>query len=293
MFLSHIKQILIGEEAAAQDLGPCLSYICRSNDLRIDTPLFIVKEKSALETMSGSGSESKSISEILQAVESNEREHHNTRIISASEVINKLNSQGSALVSLLEYVPAAESKGSGSAEMTAALSGYAIIRGNKLCGYIDSENALGADFLLNKVGISDIVFADSEGRPVSMEISSGSCKLEGLWNDDSLQGIEVFIDVRAMVLEMQENPGISGNELSDFLISQLESYVSSKTAYVLQLSRKLQSDFLGLGPALNIESPYKYSKLSQDFEDVLPQLQIKIYVSGELCHTKDVKDGRI
>lgn len=292
LFLSHIKQLLIGEQSAKHGLEPCLSYICRSRDLRIDTPLFIVKDKTAKETMSGSGSGGKGISEIFQALETTESEQHNSRILRASEVINNLAKYGGALISAVEYTVSAEDSKDDEQEMTAVLSGYAVIKDSELCGYIDMENSLGADFLLNRVGIADILITDRLGRPISMEISSGGSEIKPVWEENKLKGLDVFINVKAMVLEMQEDEQLMSEELSDYLISQLESYVSSKAAYVLQMSRKLQTDFLGLAGIVNMDSPIKFRGMAESFADVLPALEIKVSVSGELCHTKDIKEGQ-
>ena len=126
---------------------------------------------------------------------------------------------------------------------------------------------------------------------VSMELSSGSCRIEPVWENKELKALNIFIDARATLLEMQDSQSLSGQELSDYLVSQLENYISDKVSYVLQLSRKLQCDFLGLSGLINMKSANKFSSLSESFRDILPGLPMQISVSAELCHTKDIKDS--
>ena len=292
LFLSQVKQILIGEEAAKQGLEPYFSYICRTGNLRIDTPVFIVKGKTAKETMTGSHSGGRGISEILQALQNTESEQYNSRISSASEVINNMEKYGSSLVSLIEYTRSSENLKAQEQEkeMTAALAGYAVIKDSKLIAYIDSENALGADYLLNRSGISDIVISDTEGNPVSMEIDSVKRELKPVWENKTLKGIELYIKLNSTIIELQDN--VNTPELSDYLLSQLESAVSDRAAYVLQLSRKLQSDFLGIAGDVKMQNPEKYRSLGNNFEDIIPKLQMKISVSASLSHSQDVKDGQ-
>ncbi len=293
LFFSHINQIIIGEDAARSGIEKYLNFICRSPQIRIDTPLYIVKDKTAKETMGKVGSGTKGVSEILQAVETNENQHNNSKIISTAQVINNLHKYGGALICALEYSEAAENaKDSGekqdSPDMTAALSGYGIFNGTKLCGYIDSENAVGVDLLLNRMGISDMVVADDKGRPVTLEITDGKSRIVPVWDDSGeLRGIDIFAEVSATIMEMEDDGTKSKEEIIDMMISKLESEISSRTGYVLQMSRKLQTDFLGLGGQIELNSPKKFRAMKSEFTEILPALELRISVSGKICHTND------
>lgn len=293
LFFSHINQIIIGEDAAKHGIEKYLNFICRSPDLRIDTPLYVVKDKSAKETMGKVGSKSKGVSEILKAIETNDKLHNNSRVISAAQVINNLQKYGGTLISALEYGEAAENgkdkdDKSKAPDMTAAPAGYAVFKGPELCAYIDRENAVGVDLLLNRLGISDIVVADNKGRPVTLETTGGKSQVVPVWGENGeLIGIDVFADVSATIVEMEDDSTVSKEEITDLMISKLESEISSRTGYVLQLSRKLQTDFLGLGGRIELNSPQKFRAMKTDFAQILPALELRISVSGELSHTND------
>ena len=47
IFFSHVNHILIGEEAAENDMDSFLDYLCQSPELRIDIPLYIVRDGTA------------------------------------------------------------------------------------------------------------------------------------------------------------------------------------------------------------------------------------------------------
>lgn len=172
--------------------------------------------------------------------------------------------------------------------MTAALSGYGVFKGSRLCAYIDSENAVGVDLLLNELGITDIVVSDKRGRPVTLETTGGKSRVVPVWdNDGELKGIDIFAQVSATILEMEEDSTLSKEELADYMISKLESEISSRAGNVLNLSRKLQTDFLGLAGSIELNSPQKFRAMKTDFTDCLPALELRISVSGELFHTND------
>jgi len=171
---------------------------------------------------------------------------------------------------------------------TAALDGYAIIRGGKVVDYIDRETALGADFLLNTVGIQDLVIRDRFGSPVTLEINSGSTRIHPLWAPDgSLRGIEIYAKVKASVLETG-SAGLSAAENADELTGQLESAVSERIGAVLWRARTLQADFLGLADRVEQATPLEYRRQEQPLGPLLPALELSIAVQGELSHSHDL-----
>lgn len=293
LFFSHINQIVIGEDAARQGIERYLNFICRSPEIRIDIPIYVVKGISAKDTMGKVGSGTRGVSEILQAVETNENEHNNSRIISTAQLINNLEKYGGALICALEYSEAAENandrkENSDDPDMTAALSGYAVVKGSELCAYIDSENAVAVDLLLNRLGIKDIVTADKKGRPVTLETTGGKSRIVPVWDaDGELKGIDIFAQVSATIMEMEEDSSMSKEETADYMISRLESEISSRIGNVLNLSRKLQTDFLGLAGNIELDSPQKFRAMKTGFSDRLPALELRVSVSGELFHTND------
>lgn len=293
LFFAHISRIIIGEEAAKHGIDNYLSYVCRSPKIRIDTPIFIIKGETAAHLMSELSSSTKGVSEVLEAVEANISNLSNRQILNTAEIINSMEKNGGATICALEFTEGAQQNSdseSGEKDMTASISGYAVMNNSQLCSFINMDEAVGLCFLLNRVGISNIIIEDINGEPVTMEISRGGSRLSPRWGDDGeLIGIDVFANVSATVLEMEENKEISEAELSDYLISGLESEVSSRIAAVLQLSRKLQTDFLGLGSKIELEAPYKYRSMDSSFIEKLPSLELRVSVSGELCHTKDIK----
>lgn len=171
---------------------------------------------------------------------------------------------------------------------TAALDGYAVIHGGKVVDYIDQETALGADFLLNTVGIRDVVVRDRFGSPVTLEINAGSTRVHPLWaQDGSLRGIEIYARVSASVLETG-SAGLSAAENADYLTGQLESAVSERIGAVLWRARTLQADFLGLADRVEQAAPLEYRRQEQLLGPLLPALELSIAVQGELSHSHDL-----
>ena len=66
IFYPHVEHILLGEDAARVSIEDYLAFFCRSPELRIDIPLYIVRGGTAEQAVLETGSDSRCISEILQ-----------------------------------------------------------------------------------------------------------------------------------------------------------------------------------------------------------------------------------
>ena len=324
LFLSHTSHVVLGEEAAKNGINGYLSYICRSPNLRTDIPLYIVKGGTAQEAVMQVGDGSKGISEVLEAVRANVDERGDSKAFSASDLLRDLERNGSGLVCAIECSPSiqeggtkqeggsgsssgtdsAESPdstgGSGSGEekqekqaLTAAAVGYGVIRGDRLCAYIDKEQAIGVGLLLNIVGISNIVVKDRYATPVTLELDQGSSEIKPVWAEDgSLEMLDIQIKAAANIAEIGGGGHFSEPDYEDYLTAQLETAVSERVSSVIQLSKTLQADFLGLGNIVEMDDAEKYRALGRDFASLLPGLTVRISVSGQIKHTNDIRDEK-
>lgn len=324
LFLSHTSHVVLGEEAAQNGINGYLSYICRSPNLRTDIPLYIVKGGTAQEAVMQVGDGSKGISEVLEAVRANVDERGDSKAFSASDLLRDLERNGSGLVCAIECSPSiqeggtkqeggsgsssgtdsAESPdstgGSGSGEekqekqaLTAAAVGYGVIRGDRLCAYIDKEQAIGVGLLLNIVGISNIVVKDRYATPVTLELDQGSSEIKPVWAEDgSLEMLDIQIKAAANIAEIGGGGHFSEPDYEDYLTAQLETAVSERVSSVIQLSKTLQADFLGLGNIVEMDDAEKYRALGGDLASLLPGLTVRISVSGQIKHTNDIRDEK-
>lgn len=109
IFFSHVNHILIGEAAAEEDMDSFLDYLCQSPELRIDIPLYIVREGTAEQAVMEVGDGSRGISEVMQAVREVFATASNSRVFTVADTISSLERYGSALVCAIRCEPGSES----------------------------------------------------------------------------------------------------------------------------------------------------------------------------------------
>lgn len=360
LFFAHINTLLVGEGAAKRGLGDELNFICQAPRIRIDIPIYIVKNGDAADVIMDTGGTGKGVAEILMGV----REYLEKRgggIFTAADIVRDSLRYGSALACALEYAPsvqdgaapaesgadaeggneddmppqedgaqdgedtgADEDEGSAGADSnaqdaqdgsgnsaspspspesgeggaasenggrrTAAAAGYAVLKDMKLCAYIDLDEALGVDFLINRVSKHDVTVTDRRGNPVTLEINSGGCDITPQWNTDgSLRRIDVKAAAHAAVLEMNGEGSMDDAAYSDYLTAQLEGCVSERISAVLRLSQELGADFIPLAAAVEASDAAAFAALGAPFEELLPGLEIRVSVKGQITHSSDLR----
>ena len=312
IFCSHISHVLIGEAAARQGIGSYLAYICRSPELRISVPLYVVRGATAEEAVLGVGNENYGICDALDSVDSDLRMRGDGHIFTAADIAGALARNGSALICAVEYAPSAEQNkvpvtgggeeggaqgGEQSGEqsgdsgqqqiMTVAAVGYGVLKDEQLCAFIDRGLAVAVGFLLDDVGPCELVVRDRTGNPVTLEINQGSSELRALWSESGeLAGLDISVTVSAAVAEAREGDAAYEDELT----ARLETALSERIRTVLQLSRSLGADFLGLGSRIERADTRRFRAMDKPFSELLPKLTIQLSVSGRIDHTNDIRD---
>ena len=292
LFCGHVRQLVAGERAS---LVPFLRYAARSPDLRLDTPLWLLRDSTAESLLSGAGSGSRGVTEILAAAETELDRRSDARAFTAGRIIRDLQRQGSALACVLEYIPSSErsdsstqNRGTPGTARTAALAGFAVVQGDRIRGYLKAEELLGVSLFRNMLGVEQLSLRDRNGGAAVLEIHEGGTRLRPVWDEDgALRALEINAHVVASLVE-GDNGGY-GDLYIDDLTARLESAVAEQLRGLLRRSKILRSDFLGLGPRVEEASPLAFRRMGRSFDDVLPGLEISLTVRGTLQHEYDTK----
>ncbi len=289
LFCAHIGHLMIGEAAARQGIRPVLDYVCRSGDLRLSVPLYILRSKAAQEAVLGTGDESFGICDALDSVDADLRARGDGHTATAADILGDLERFGSALVCAVSLQPSAEEEQSAGAKeqpKTVVPDGYAVLKDGALCGFLDREQAVGVGFLTGRAGICELTVTDQAGLPVTLTLTGGRSTLEPRWDDDGeLAALSVFVEAEAFLAE-----GAAGDTDYDYLEMMLERALSERVRQVLQLSKQWEADFLGLQGRLERQSPRKMQALNPDFAARWPSLPLTVSVSARLTGTGDMED---
>ena len=109
LFCPHIGRLLIGEKLAEAGIESTLAYICRSPELRLDMPLFVVRGGEAADAVMTVGSGDKGICDVMRIIEQDAKRRGESGLTTASQILRDTARCGSSLICALELGRASES----------------------------------------------------------------------------------------------------------------------------------------------------------------------------------------
>jgi len=293
LFCPHIGRLLLGEKAAEAGIENVLAYICRSPELRLDMPLFVVRGGTAEDAVMQVGGGQTGICEVMRTVEQSAKRRGESNLTTVAQVLRDTERGGSALICALDLSAASESEKGGEDEQKSSVSaaplGYAILREGRLCRYLTAEQGVAAGLLRNRPGTAALQLRDSHGNTAVLEITGGSSRIRPVWDEGELTGLRVQTQVQAKLLELGGRGALKGTQDTDYLTAQLEAQLARYLRDTLQAEKDLRADFLCLAECVERADPAAFRKQGRSFPDLLPELELEISVSARLSQMNDMK----
>ena len=280
LFFSGTGCILLGEEAAAET-ARWLELVARSDSLRLDTPLFIVRSGEAAELVTEAGGEEGDITQIMQALISFAEKSGPARIYTCAEAARSLVENGAALVGAVREGEDASKEGG----LTAELDGYAILGGGgRLMSYVDGEDALGIGLYCGEPGRAALTLDCG----ATAELAGGKVGLRPILDPDSrLAGLVAEVSVEALVMETTTQLDLSSDSAREELESELAQRAGTWVYNILNKNISLGLDFLGIGQRLEREQTELWRSLPEPWKELLPELELEVRTSAEILNIRE------
>ena len=280
LFFSGTGCILLGEEAAAET-ARWLELVARSDSLRLDTPLFIVRSGEAAELVTEAGGEEGDITQIMQVLISFAEKSGHARIYTCAEAARSLVENGAALVGAVREGEDASKEGG----LTAELDGYAILGGGgRLMSYVDGEDALGIGLYCGEPGRAALTLDCG----ATAELAGSKVGLRPILDPDGrLAGLVAEVSVEALVMETTTQLDLSSDSAREELESELAQRAGTWVYNILNKSISLGLDFLGIGQRLEREQTELWRSLPEPWKELLPELELEVRTSAEILNIRE------
>ena len=236
LFFAHIRYAAVGEDCARGGITPILDYFERGMQTQLSVPLFVVKGDSAYTLIAANGGENE-ITAALSSLEADTERQGSAHCFTVLEIASRLNRSGAALACAI--APTAPERSVPAAEDGATLAleaGYAVFRGETLCGFLDTDAALGADLLLGFAPQASYVLPDGSGGTVTVQLHTAKA---------SLTAVRIAVRVRAGVTE-SSGADTADAEMLARLEDGLSRAVTAQIEAAAEASKALDADFLEL-----------------------------------------------
>lgn len=267
LFFAHTGFVLVGEESA-QSLEAVLRHVCRSREIRMDVPVYLIRGERAETALLRTGEERVGAVELLRALDAAAPRLSGEKPPSAADISAALAENGCALVAALACEPSSEESTEGST-LTLSPAGYGVVAGDGLLGFLEQEDTAALDLLRGCRGVHDFTVTDAAGRRVTLHTAPGRTDLTPRRGEDGLtRSLELAVTLSASVAELRGTAPSDDAAYADELSALLERELLRRTGRVVQLRKTLGADFLGFA-----------------------ELPVALSVSVRISHSNDMREG--
>lgn len=289
LFCAHTRYVLVGEKTAAErGLEDVLGFICRSPEIRIDVPVFVVRGASAKDALLHTGDDRVGAAEILSSL-TDGAALPDAGSYSCARVSARLAEGKSALVYALSPVPSSEQTEAGEL-ITLVPDGFGVINDGRLVGFVEAEDAVAVDLLCGSKAVHEFVLRDGRGGRVTLRTAPGTAVVRPIRDPDgTLRGVAADAALGASVLETDGGGDLADGEYRAALAAILERELLTRLGRVLAAERELGADFLGLGDRIALRSSSAERGRDGDFSAALGSLRFELSVSVSIDHSNDVR----
>ncbi len=289
-FLGYVDFILIGEQAAREDFTKYFDFLVRDHETRLSPNVFVVKGSSAKELITQTSSTKLFISDRLSSIIMGSHILGNTSKVTVINTIGMLDNKNVATVlpAVKCEMPKDQNRTGEMPEEVINAAGFAIINDNKLSGYFDGNSALGYNFFTNNIDSCPISVKDKSGVYVGLELINAKTEVEAKFNGDKLEEVTYKTSFVSNVPEQQSRENLFMKDGVDDLCSKQSAYVKSLMVDAIGKSKACKKDCLGLAGKIQMQHPYKWEKIKDQWNEIFPELAINVVVESNISRTYEI-----
>jgi spore germination protein KC len=170
-------------------------------------------------------------------------------------------------------------------------SGYAVFKDFKLVGYIEEEYARGYNFILGKAQSTAVsVKSPKSDTLVGVEVFSETLSPKLHWKGDKLTGVTYELCLFANISEQQAREDIYKVETLQDLSTKVSDVIKSDIQRVVEKSKELEFDCLGLGGQVKMRNPVRWHNMEKKWRDIFPALKIDVSVVTYIKRPLDIRE---
>jgi len=294
---SHVKYFLIGEEMARNNIDDALDIISKDQEVRMSGHIYLIKGSTSQAFLEEMVSSEYKVAEKLQSMEEKSSQKSIVNYLSFSDLLAKKLSEPSIyLVPALEInasdklveVKGGEKEEDESLEKSFNFYGYGIMKDTKLVDYIDNEESIIYNMLINKSEGGNIDIENSKGEVLSFGLNDIVTDYSFKFYKNKLKEVNISVNFRSNYEEVHTKEGIVYSEDINEYEKLQEEKIKKQVEDLIEKSQKIGLDIIGIGQKIKLKHPYKYRYVEDTFKDDYRKLDITVKVDASIDRTYDM-----
>jgi len=274
LYWSHTKVVIVSEAIAREGISHYLDFLSRDAEIRKDMWIIMSREKTAQEIF-----DVKPSTESIVSIEIDNAMRAQTYIsrypsIEFYQFMDELaNEKAAAVLPTINVIEINRTP-------SIFISGAAVIKGNRLIGYLDDYESKSLLWILDELkgGLYVVENLGKEKSKVTLEISKNKTKLKPELKDNNIE-MSIKISLNTSI------GGIIGEEdyISEpgrsYLKQEAERQIKEHLEHIIKKAQKeLKADILGFGLKIRRSMPQVWKSVEKDWEDFFTEVEYNIVV---------------
>lgn len=272
MFFGQISCVLLGENMAKEGIIDTVDYLVRSDELRFDIPVIVVKGENASRIIeNGSGAENHISDKITKLLESNYSTSSSGQI-ELSQLVEML--EDPFRTPYLPYMVLGKEKGE------FFIDGYCIFEKDRLLEFCDKETSLGINFINSDVE-NLMLIGEIEDKTVTLKVADFKSKIklkDGIF--------KINIDFQTEVVQADSSIEKFDQELVEKIVNYQNDEIKKIADTTLKYLKEKQCDVATFGDTFHNVSPKKAEEYMGNWGETFSKIRYEISVKSKLDPSK-------
>ena len=293
LYWSHAKVVIISEDIAKEGISSAIDFINRDAELRSDMWIMLSRERTAREIFNGTAEPEMENIFSFQIDDAMRAQKFISRYpaVELYELIDKLESKEKATV--IPTIRLIEVNNM----TTHYISGAAILRRDKLIGYLDALEAKSLLWLENELkgGLFIVSNIGKNHTNVALELLRSKTKIKPEVIDEKLS-IRVDLTIDADIGEIMGSEDVISEKGRAALKKAAEKQIKESLNKLIEKAQKeYKTDFLGFGEKVHRYMPEAWKSIEKQWNEVFADMEtsvtVDVRIKGSATTRKPVKVG--
>ncbi len=272
MFFGQISCVLLGENMARKGIIDTVDYLVRSDELRFDIPVIVVKGEEAKKIIEDNSGQERHISDrITKLLESNYSTSSSGQV-ELSQLVEMLEDPFRS--PYLPYIVTDNEKDGFRVE------GYCIFEKDRVLDFADKEKSLGINFLNSDVE-NLVLISDIDEKKVTIKVSDFKSKIK---MEDGI--FKIGINFQTEVLQADSDIEKFDSMLSEKIIDFQNGEIERITKETLIYLKSKKCDVATFGDSFHNISPKTAEKYIDAWGETFSKITFEISVDSKLDPSK-------
>ncbi len=285
---SHLKNIILGEKLAQNNLREAIDFIGKDDNFRLNSKVYIAKEMSASDIFREGIDNNYVLSERIDKLSLNKKGHTDVRTVEVIDVMKMLLSDsGTGVIPCIQIVENGEPQladyyieTSEDEKYRVEFLGYGVISDGKLVEYLGKDESNGYDYVKNLID-EDYISVELNGVKLGIALIASKANILFDFDNNDLRKIIIKIKTNNYILENATGQNIFDNDVKP--IEELENEkIRNVIMSTVDYSKQIGIDFLNIGETLKFYHPYKWRAISDSWNEIFKNVKFEVLVDSEI-----------